>query len=803
MRYFRPFPIFKVLCHSYALVWICMAGLFAGSSLGVAQIASEAPQPNSAEVEVLSKLNVEEPIQLDIPSDTNTSPSADTPQLAETPSSANDETGAMTGGEGIEVLDEIVVTADRIGSSMSPDLVVGRSLRIAGLAMQPVAELKGEELTRRAQGTLGETLAWEPGVSSGYFGPGSSRPIIRGFDGFRVKILRDDLSTMDLSDVSPDHGIGVEPLLAEAIEVHRGPAALLYGNAAIGGAVNTRSRVIARELPPRALTGSLESRIESVSQGWAQTGYVAANDGPWVLHLTGSLRESEDVRIPGRARTEDYEKTERPRVTDPALGITATVPNPDGILTNSWHRSQSASAGISWLPEDMPVWAGVSWSWFNSLYGLPYIFSGDATDFNGDSFIHMKQQRYDFELGVDLETGPLKKLQIHAAHSDYEHDELFSGLGRDAGLDFSETFMTKSTQEARLDLLHGGFEDRLEGIVGFHGFLENFNASRMVVAPPTEVRVPSYFNTQNAGFYTLEKFSVQDWQFQVGARWETQEIEDETLANFIPPTIVQEEALSYSGGITWSRADLWTTRKLSVTGLVSKTERIPTATERYAFWNNAGLGRFLVGGDMDGEPLGLEKSLGFELGLSAEWERTNFRLNGFWYDYENFIFLQEIPTFINRAVQYIERETTLYGWEAELDLTLYQEGEKKILLTLMGDSVYGHNKTDNEPLPRMPPLRLGGRLEFSTQRLIFGIEARHVFAQDRLKPEPRGELPTDAYTLVGADISWKMSRQTNDILLTLQVSNLLNEEARLHTSFRKDVAPLPGLGVTASVRWSF
>lgn len=728
-------------------------------------------------------------------------PASDAP-LLERPSVSE---AAPLGGGGPEVtaLEAVVVEADSIAPTIAPSLTLGRGLRIAGMAMQPVSQMEGKELARRAQGTLGETLAWEPGVSSGYFGPGSSRPIIRGFDGFRVKILRDDLSTMDLSDVSPDHGIGVEPLLAEAIEVHRGPSALLYGNAAIGGAVNTRSRVIARELPGKALSGSLESRVESVSEGWVQAGYVALTEGPWVLHLTGSLRESGNVRIPGRARTTAYDLVENPRVNNPGQGTSMAVPNPDGVLENSAHRSQSASTGVSWLPEGLPVWAGFSWSWYRSRYGLPYIFSGDATDFYGDSHTELQQNRYDFEFGADLTAGPLRKVQVHLAHSDYDHNELFSGKERDAGLDFSETWMSKSTQEGRLDLLHGGFRDHLEGVIGFHGFFENFNASRMVVPPPTETRTPSYFNTQNAGFYALEKLSFQDWQFQWGARWETQSIEDETLAQFGPPTVIELDALSASAGVTWSRQNLLTTRKLSVTGLFSSTERLPTATERFAFWNNAGLGRFLVGGDLDGDPLGLEKSLGAELGLAAEWERATFRLNTFWYDYENFIFLQEVPVFINRAVQYIEREATLYGWESELELVLHQRDDRKVLLTLMGDYVHGHNDTDDEPLPRMPPLRLGGRLEYSSDRFTFGVEARHSFAQDRLKPEPRGELPTDAYTLVGADMSWKVPHIPQDVLISIQVSNLLNEEARLHTSFRKDVAPLPGLGVTASVRWTF
>lgn len=711
-----------------------------------------------------------------------------------------DSTAAIMPGEP-ELLQEVVVEAERV--SAVSGLTVGRAMRVAGIALQPVTEMSGEKLARRAQGTLGETLSWEPGVTSAYFGPGSSRPIIRGFDGFRVKMLRDDLSTMDLSDTSPDHGIGLEPLLAESLEVHRGPSALLYGNSAIGGAVNTRSRTLARELPLSALTGGLDSRFESVSTGWAQTGYLTLAHAPWVLQLTGSARESDDVRIPGRARTEAYEKAERPRISNPGAGSVSPIANPDGILPNTAHRSRSFSAGLSFLP-DGPFWAGVSWSYFDSFYGLPYIFSGDATDFFGDSFIDLAQSRFDLELGLDLDSGPLKKIQLRLAQSDYEHDELFEGRGRDSGAKFIETAMSKNTVEGRLDLLHGGLGDRLDGILGVHGFDEDFDASRLVVPPPTEFRVPSYFQTENLGAYLLEKLRLlENWQLQLGARWERQRIVDDSLAGIVKSRVVSEESFSHSLGLTWSTETLPFLKKLSLTGIASKTERIPTATERYAFWNNAGLGRFLVGGDLDGTPLGLEKSTGFELGLAAEWERATLRLNGFHYDYENFIFLQEIPIFIQRAVEYIEREATIQGFETELDLRLWQSGSRALQLTLMGDYVKGHNDTDDEPLPRIPPLRAGGRIEFTTSRLTLGLEARHSFAQDRLKPEPRGELPTEGYTLVNADASWRLSKGRHDVLLTLQVTNLLNQDARQHTSFRKDVAPLPGIGLVAGVRWTF
>ena len=220
-----------------------------------------------------------------------------------------------------ENLGEVVIIADKTRAS-------ARTASVSDLAIQPVQKLSGPELQRRAQGTLGETLAFVPGVSSNYFSPGASRPVIRGFDGFRVRTMRDGLSTMDLSDTSPDHGIPVEPVLADEIEVHRGPAALLYGSGAIGGAVDVHTRTIARELPAHTVTGALDSRYETASQGWTEAGWLALTEGPFVLQFTGSLRESEDIHIPGAARTSFYDALENPRTRNPATGITSAVPNP-------------------------------------------------------------------------------------------------------------------------------------------------------------------------------------------------------------------------------------------------------------------------------------------------------------------------------------------------------------------------------------------------------------------------------------------------------------------------------------------
>lgn len=689
-------------------------------------------------------------------------------------------------------LEEITVTAE-----------AGRGLEsLAGSSMQSVKVVPPETLRRNAQGTIGETLGWEPGVSSGYFGPGASRPVIRGFEGVRVRTLSDDLGTFDLSDVSPDHGVTLEPFLLESAEIHRGPASLLYGNAAIGGAVNGRTRVIARERPESAVTGGWESRYETNGDGLAGAGLLTAMKGPFVFRLTGSVRDSGDVSIPGRARSGDYEKLENPMVYDPGAGDAFPVPNPSGTMPNSFHEGSTFSAGVSFLPDSVPLLLGISYSRFDSRYGVPYFYPGDATDLFGDYAIDMAQDRYDFEGRLDFDSGFISRIESRIGYGSYRHGEYFEGRGKDSGRDFLDTGLGKDTTEGRLDIHHRAFGDSLTGILGITANRDNLTALRTVFPPPDVQRVSSRFESEGAGVYFLEKYQRGEWTARIGHRYERSETTDYSLADFDFVRGEDEGSKSFSGSLTWEREAAGLLDRISVTGIVSHVERIPTATERYAFWNNSGIGRFLVGGDLDGSSLSLEKSLGYELGIEAVKGPVTARLNGYHYDFDNFIFLQEAPELtggFGRAVQYIERAATFTGFEAELEWKLHDE----LTLTLVGDYVHARNTTDEEPLPRMPPLRFGGRLEWTRDQWTAGLEIRHATAQDRVKPAPREELPADAYTMVNADLSWKMPVKSQELTVFLRATNLLNEEARVSTSFRKDVAPLPGRGLSIGLRHEF
>lgn len=693
-------------------------------------------------------------------------------------------------GDGLE---EIVVTAD--SSAEAPP-------SLADFSIQKVQTIPEETLRRIAQASLGETLAWEPGVSSGYFGPGASRPVLRGFEGVRVRMLRDDLGTFDLSDISPDHGVTLDPSLLEGVEIHRGPASLLFGNSAIGGAVNARSKVLARELPEKALSGSWESRFESQGSGRAGAGHLSLAAGPWVLRFTGSARKAEDISIAGRARSPAHEASENPQIYQPGNGTTRDVPNPDGVLPNSAHQSTSWSLGASWIPEKNPLRLGVSYSRFDSRYGVPYFYPGDATDLFGEYTLGLIQDRLDFEGSLALDRGPVTRVDFKLAYADYDHEELFGGLGKDAGRDFPDTILAKDALEGRLDFRHEAFDGKLAGTAGITASRDDLTALRAIYPPPDLQQARNELESEGAGIYFLEKYTQGEWTGQLGYRLETSRVTDLSLEQFGYVRGESDQSQSFSSALTWNREPASALDRIAVTGILSRVERLPTATERYAFWHNAGIGRFLVGGDMDGSPLATEASLGVELGIEAEKGPVTGRLNGYHYDFDNFIFLQEAPELtggFGRAVQYIERAATFTGFEAEIDWEI----APGLTLNLMSDYVRAENTTDGEPIPRMPPLRFGTRLEWKKDRFTVGLEARHATAQDRVKPAPRAELPTDDYTLVNADLNWTLPVKDQELELFCRLTNLLDEEARVSTSFRKDVAPLPGRGLALGIRHEF
>lgn len=693
--------------------------------------------------------------------------------------------------ETVYELDAFTVVAERYGDVGDFSLISAHVVEAA-------------ELQRLIQTTLGETLAWEPGLNASYFGPGASRPIIRGLGDYRVRMLIDDIGTLDVSDNSPDHGIPLEPLLIRRVDVHRGPDALLFGNAAIGGAINSQTRNLPENLPEEDVSGTLESRYESGSDSRSAAVYATARAGDFALRLTSSRRQADDYAISGRARSDEYESTFTPEINNPSSGVSEPILNPSGSVPNTHIDTETASVGVLWQPLSSRGRLGIAYSRYKSAYGIPYQFGGDPNELFGDTSLDMQQSRLDLDASWELETERLERVRLRFGHADYGHEETFTGRAKDSDKLFEDTIMDLDSMEARVDFYHRLF-DGLEGVGGIHGFKRELNNSRLAAPPILNSRVNNEYETENLGYFLVESLTFGDWIVRGGYRYEKQSINDTSLKSFGITRGETEESHSFAVGVTWRDYDRLIFDEVALTANISRIERLPSETERYAFWSNPAIQRFIIGADNTGIPLEVEQSNAVEFGLELHRGSLSGRLNLYRYEFTDFIFLQDIKG-IGNLSQYVAKDAVFEGGEAELTWLVHRDSKSSLRLKGMIDWVRAENLNDNTNLPRIPPLRIGSRVEYERGALELGMDLRYAFKQDRVQQETSVVLPeleTNAYFELNLDANYAWTFEHGELSLFARASNLLDAERRTHVSFLKDVAPLPGRNLSLGVRWQF
>lgn len=631
---------------------------------------------------------------------------------------------------------------------------------------QGTSILSGDQLVRNAQPTLGETLAGLPGVNATYYGPGSSRPIIRGLGGDRVRMLSNGVGTLDASNVSPDHNVAVEPLFATRIEVLRGPSTLLYGTSAIGGVVNVIENRIPDAPGDGAVHGGIEGRYGSAND--EKTGVAAVNVGTpdFAIQVNALQQKTKDMDIPGVARIDDEAPVDQPRDT----------------LPNSAIDTKSGSVGATYFWKAGQL--GASINQYETLYGVP-------TD--EPIQINMKQTRFDLNGELTQPFSVFRSAKLQFGLGRYRHSEV-------EGEEIGTTFKNKAW-EGRLELAHQPIGD-ITGTIGLQSAYSDFSAmGEEVVTPP--------YKTQNHALFALEELKRDNLTYQLGARYEYQttrlgEVSDElpSVPGFNATSGERKNfnAASVSTGLVY-----YPVKDYSVGLSATYSARPPTAQELFSNGPHGGTGSYEVGsGD-----LGLEKSLGVELNLRKRAGFVTGSVGVFYNRINNYIFEQQladdaIPEENNEEgltpYQFIAKDARFYGAEAEIVFHLIETDKTQLHLKLLGDYVRADQVTDDQPLPRMPPLRYGVAISYEQSRWSFGAEVRHAEAQTHISST---ETETPDYTLLNAHASYLLVTGKTQWLLFVRGDNLANAEARIATSFLKDFAPLPGRNLTAGVRLSF
>lgn len=650
----------------------------------------------------------------------------------------------------------------------------------------PVTVLSDDELRMKTGHSIGETLKDELGISSQSFGPGVGAPVIRGQAGPRVRVLNNGIGSNDVSAISPDHAISVEPLLAERIEVLRGPATLLYGSGAIGGVVNVIDNRIPGQTFDKLVGAALEQRFDSTSDETSTAMKVEGSKGNLAYHLDGFYRHRDDMDIGGRAID-----TAKVAVIDPNLDV---IDNSNGYLSNTGAEAISGSAGLSWVGDN--GFAGGSINSLNNNYGI-------APDGSGEEIVQiaMRQKKYDFKSELNNPFSFAKALRTRLGYTDYQHTEIANGQ--------TGALFTNESYEGRIELAHQDIGP-LRGVVGFQAQTSDFlglhyhahgedeeeeegheGAAIETIVPRSEVN--SY------GVFAVESFDAGPVTYQLGTRVEQTDIRPETTSSF-----------SYTP-VSASVSALWKLNERNSLNLaVTRSSRAPQVQELLS----DGFHHATRSWERGSQNLTEETSYNLDLGyrFNSDWLRAELDVFHNWAS--DYIYQRRTGEFLNEeghadecdttycvpVLQSSQNDAVFKGYEAKLILPMMENHHGLLELTLFSDYTRGEFKSGDD-VPRMPPLRYGLQLDYHKDKLASYLRLTRADDQPYVG---EFETSTAGYYLLNVGVNYQVKAYHDAKLMVFaKGNNLLDQNIRNATSYLRNFAPEAGRGAEIGFRVSY
>ena len=610
-----------------------------------------------------------------------------------------------------------------------------------------VAKVNRRAILDTGGASIADALAGVPGISSTGFAPGASRPIIRGQDAARVRVLEDGSSSSDVSDVGPDHGIPIDPLSAQSIEVVRGAATLRYGSQAIGGVVNILNNRVPTTLPTRDLSGEISGAFDSVSNTGEGTALIDGRAGNIAAHADGFYRNA------------------------------GNYDTPLGEQPNSFFRGHGENLGATvFFGPGQDSHVGAAIEQYDAKYGIP----SDTT------YIDMRQTKVLTRSSFALGQGLLRSLNVDASYADYTHDE----DEPDGTID--TTFRNKEL-DSRAELLFGPIGAIQNSALGVEIQHRKFSA----IGEDASYLFPTTTDTQ-AGYLFTDTPIGRAFHLQVAGRVEHVEVQGTPASD----VFTKRDFTPLSGSIG-ALYDLGSAVKLGAT--FSSTGRAPLITELFARGGHDGPDTFETG-----DPnLRVERANSLEATLRVNTDR--FRFEGSLYSswFNNYVYGQLTGRTCDddgvctdddsgelRELFYRQQGAHFRGAEAEGHFAVFKTPTSRFELRALGDYVRA-TLDDHDNVPRIPPYRIGGGADYQSDRLDAGVLFTHAGRQNKFGTF---DTPTPGYNQLTAQISVRPFSAYPGISLSVIGQNLTDDVQRNAAALNKDEVVSPGRNIRAVLR---
>lgn len=637
------------------------------------------------------------------------------------------------------------------------------------------AVIPAAEIARTAAGTLGDIIATTPGVASSAFAPGAGRPIIRGQDNNRVRIQENGVGAMDVSAIGEDHGVPIDPLAAETIEILRGPSTLRWGSQAIGGVVNARNNRIPLPSTPQGLSGVIRGAFTSADRGGEGAIVINARHGAFAVHADMFKREAGDYRTP------------------------------DGTQRNSRVSMQGFALGASYIFDRGYI--GAALSHFGSLYHVP---GGEAEE--RQVRIDLVQTKFTAKGEVRVDSAYIETIRFWFGAGAYRHHEI---AAEDGVSGIKSTYRNRQ-QEGRIEIqflpikLPFGDWRTAVGLQAGARSIGTAGEAGELLAPAREHVTAAYiFNELHIG---------KEWRVQTAARIESVSIKGSAALfppNFLPdgapvPEIAQSKRflpVSLSASLLRELP-----HGLIASAVVQYVQRAPTALELFSKGPHEATGTFEIG-----DPnLRREQALSFEAGIRKPRGRLRFDASIYHTRYRGYIYKRQTGNLCGeefddcgvetelRQIVFAQKDATFTGAEAKVQYDVAPLFTGMFGIEGQFDAIRARFR-DGTNVPRIPPFRLGGGMYWYGNGWFARVSLLHAFAQKKI--DPAEETPTKGYNLLTAELSYKhkfkVGARERSVTLGLRGSNLLNERIRNHVSFKKDEVLAPGANVKAFLTVNF
>ncbi|CAA2154752.1 putative TonB-dependent receptor [Methylobacterium brachiatum] len=670
-------------------------------------------------------------------------------------------------------LDEISVTSPSPIQATKPVAAPAAPLQtgilpVATNTFSPVTVVTQDQIARDQPRTLGDALFDRPGISSTTYAPGAaSRPIIRGLDNARVRIQENGIVNGGVSDLGEDHAVPVNPLVADRIEVIRGPATLRYGSGAIGGVVSADNNRVPTFIPANGVQGQVTTGFSSVDNGRLGAATVDAGGDGIAVHADGFRTANDNYAIPG------------------------------GIQRNSYNESQGGAVGISAIGDRGFV--GISFSHYDAIYAIPGgTAEQDRTRLtpNQDRVLSRGEYR-----PLD---GPFEVIRYWAGYSVYRHNEV--GIGED-GIDGVQAIFKNREAEGRLELQHVPVETPFGVLTGALGF----QSDRRVINTQLESFLPKTESRANA-VYLFEELELRPGtRLQAAGRYEVDRLSS-TAAQF-PTDFTPVDGLD---PLQYARTRRFAPKSASIGALQdlpfgfvaslngSYVERGPTGYELFSQGPHDATATFEIGNP----DLKKERARTVEASIRRAEGPLRLDATGYYTRYTGFIYrnftgLACDDDFAscgsgteNRQVVYQQQNATFYGAEIIGQYDVLPVGNGFAGIEAQFDFVRAQFDNGTN-VPRIPPYRLGGGVYLRADGWFARVNLLHAFDH---QATALFETPTPGYDDLRAELSYtKLVDPTvygaSAITLGVQGRNLLDADIRNSTSFKKDEILLPGRNV--------